>query len=112
MAHYWRAAAASQDARAKSKIWDVEKREAVRTIEGHALHLRSAFSARRKNAGDISYDKFISYGRGTGKEIRTPRTHRRDLRPGIHADGKRLLSAAADRHGEGLDTATASANTR
>jgi WD40 repeat protein len=91
------------------KIWDVEKRSVVRTIEGHTDCIYAvAFSPDGKTLATSSYDKMIKlWDAATGKEIRMLKDHIDavyDL--AFTPDGKRLLSAAADRTVKVWDTAT------
>ncbi len=82
------------------KIWDVDKRTELKTIQGHADCIyAAAFSPDGKTVASSSYDKLIKlWDIDSGKEIRTLKDHI----DAIYAleftpDGKRLISGGADR---------------
>ena len=78
------------------KIWDVEKRAEVRTINGHTDCIYAvAFSPDGKSIATSSYDKLIKlWDVATGKEIRTLKDHIDAVYAlAFTPDGKRLVSA-------------------
>jgi WD40 repeat protein len=91
------------------KIWDVEKRALIRTIEGHTDCIyAAAFSPDGKTLATSSYDKLIKlWDVASGKETRTLKDHIDAIYDlAFTPDGKRLLSAAADRTVKVWDTAS------
>ena len=104
------AAAGGRPARkGEVKIWDVEKRAVLRTIEGHSDCIYGvAFSPDGKMLATASYDKLIKlWDVATGKEIRTLKDHIDAIYDlAFTPDGTRLLSAAADRTVKVWDSAT------
>jgi hypothetical protein len=82
------------------KIWDTEKRVALRTIQGHTDCIYSVeFSPDGRSLATSAYDKLIKlWDVASGTEIRTLKDHIDAVYAlAFFPDGKRLVSASADR---------------
>jgi WD40 repeat protein len=82
------------------KIWDVDSRTELKTIQGHADCIYAVvFSPDAKTIATASYDKLIKiWDVQTGKEVRTLKDHIDAVYAlAFTSDGKRLISGAADR---------------
>lgn len=91
------------------KIWDLAKRQELRTIKGHSDCIYAvAFSPDGASLATSSYDKLIMlWDSGTGRELRTLKDHIDAVYALAYTpDGKRLVSAAADRTVKVWDPAT------
>lgn len=82
------------------KIWDVEKRAALRTIIGHTDCIYAVeFAPDGRSLATASYDKLIKlWDVASGKEMRTLKDHIDAVYAlAFTPDGQRLVSASADR---------------
>jgi hypothetical protein len=95
--------------RGEVKLWDVNSRTLLRTIEGHDDCIYAvAFSPDGKMLATSSYDKLIKLWEvATGKELRTLKDHIDAVYAlAFTPDGKRLISGSADRSVKVWDPAT------
>lgn len=107
----WLAAAGGLPARSgEVLIWNLPRRELVRSIHGHADCIYAvAFSPDGTSVATASYDKLLKlWDTATGKPIRTFQDHIDAVYAlAFTPDGKRLISGAADRTIKIWDVATA-----
>lgn len=107
--HLLAAAGGIPGKRGEVKIWDLARREALLTFNGHDDCIYAAvFSPDAKTLATSSYDKLIKlWDVATGKEVRTLKDHIDAVYAlAFTPDGRRLVSGSADRSVKVWDPST------